>query len=116
MRILDEQGREHPREDCDLTAGVLLEETIIRPGAAPVDNVTKFAWAAEDFEPILRYVQVPEAQRAAERIARLKQQLADTDYTVIKIAEGAAAPEEYADVIARRQAWRAEINGLEGAL
>ena len=116
MRILDEQGREHPREDCDLTAGVLLEETIIRPGAAPVDNVSKFAWAEEDFEPILRYVQVPEEQRAAERIARLKQQLADTDYTVIKIAEGAAAPEEYTDVIAQRQAWRAEINGLEGAL
>lgn len=113
MRILDEQNVERTEADCDLTTGVLLEETIIRPGAAPIDNVSKFAWAAEDFEPILRYVQVPEEQRAAERIARLKQQLADTDYTVIKIAEGAATREEYADVIARRQAWRAEINGLE---
>ena len=116
MRILDEENLERTEADCDLTAGVLLEETIVRPDAQPIDNVTKFAWAEGDFEPILRYVQVPEAQRAAERIARLKQQLADTDYTVIKIAEGAAAPEEYTDVIAQRQAWRAEINGLEGSL
>ena len=116
MRILDEQGVERTQADCDLTAGVLLEETIVRPGATPIDNVTKFVWAAEDLEPILRYVQVPEEQRAAERIAWLKQQLADTDYAVIKIAEGAAAPEEYADVIAQRQAWRGEINRLEGKL
>ena len=112
MRILDEQGRERAEADCDLTAGVLLEETVIRPEAAPIDNVTKFAWAEEDYETILRYIAVPEAQR----IAQLKQQLADTDYTVIKIAEGAATREEYAQVIAQRQAWRTEINGLEGAL
>ena len=95
---------------------MLLEETIIRPEAAPVDNVTKFAWAEEDYETIWRYVQIPAEQRAAEQIARLKRQLADTDYTVIKIAEGAATPEEYAEVITQRQAWRAEINELEGAL
>ena len=116
MRILDEHGVEHTQADCDLTAGVLLEETIVRPGAAPIDNVTKFAWAEEDLEPILRYVQVPEEQRAAERIAWLKGRLADTDYAVIKIAEGAAAPEEYADMVAQRQAWRGEINRLEGKL
>ena len=50
----------------------------------------------------------------SERIAELKQLLADTDYAVIKIAEGAATPEEYTDVIANRQAWREEINELEG--
>lgn len=48
------------------------------------------------------------------RIAELKMFLADTDYAVIKIAEGAATKEEYADLIAQRQAWRAEINELEG--
>ena len=47
------------------------------------------------------------------RIAELKQLLSDTDYVVIKIAEGAATAEEYADVIAQRQAWRAEIRELE---
>ena len=49
----------------------------------------------------------------AVRIAELKQRLADTDYVVIKIAEGSATKEEYADVIANRRAWREEIRSLE---
>ncbi len=47
------------------------------------------------------------------RIKELKQMLFDTDYVVIKIAEGVATTEDYADVIARRQVWREEINQLE---
>lgn len=47
------------------------------------------------------------------RIAELKQLLADTDYVVIKIAEGSATKEEYADVIEQRKAWREEIRELE---
>ena len=50
--------------------------------------------------------------RNASRIAELKVLLAGTDYAVIKIAEGVATAEEYADVIAQRQAWRAELNSL----
>jgi hypothetical protein len=46
------------------------------------------------------------------RIAELKQLLADTDYVVIKIAEGSATKEEYADVIEQRKDWRAEIREL----
>lgn len=114
MRILDEQGQPLTEEQCDLTAGYLREEVVIRPDAEPIDNVTKFAWADEDYETIQRYVVIPEEERRVERIAQLKQQLSDTDYAVIKIAEGAATPEEYAEVIAQRQAWRAEINRLEG--
>lgn len=114
MRILDEQGHPLTEEQCDLTAGYLREEVVIRPDAEPIDNVTKFAWADEDYETIQRYVAIPEEERRVERIAQLKQQLSDTDYAVIKIAEGAATPEEYAEVIAQRQAWRAEINRLEG--
>lgn len=48
------------------------------------------------------------------RIAELKGKLAATDYAIIKIAEGAATHDEYADVIEQRQAWRAEINELGG--
>ena len=47
------------------------------------------------------------------RIAELKQLLADTDYVVIKIAEGAATAEDYSEIIALRQAWREEIRELE---
>lgn len=114
MRILNEQDVELTQEQCDLKTGYLREETIIRPDAAPIDDVTKFAWADEDYETIHRYVAVPEEQRQAQRIAWLKGQLSTTDYAVIKIAEGAATEAEYAELIARRQAWREEINQLEG--
>ena len=50
---------------------------------------------------------------AAEQIAALKQKLVETDYSVIKIAEGAATTEEYADLIAQRRLWRQQINDLE---
>ena len=52
-------------------------------------------------------------QVKAQTIYRLKMQLSATDYAVIKIAEGAATPEEYAELIAQRQQWRQEINALE---
>ena len=48
-----------------------------------------------------------------EHIAELKQKLSDTDYIACKIAEGAATKEEYAEILAQRQAWREEINNLE---
>ena len=114
MRILNEQDVELTEAQCDLSTGYFREETIVRPDAAPIDNITKFAWADEDYETIRRYVDVPEEQRREDRIAWLKGLLSATDYAVIKIAEGAATPEEYADVIAQRQAWREEINQLEG--
>lgn len=42
-----------------------------------------------------------------------KRRLAQTDYAVIKIAEGAATRDEYEDVIEERAALRARINELE---
>lgn len=52
--------------------------------------------------------------RAKKReIAQLKRKLAETDYCVIKIAEGVATSEEYAEVLVQRQQWRARINQLE---
>lgn len=48
-----------------------------------------------------------------KEIARLKKNLADTDYIPAKIAEGAATREEYAEEIAQRQSWRDRINELE---
>lgn len=113
MRILNEIGEEINREACDLTVGELRPETIIRPDATPIDNETKHAWADEDYEDILRYVVVPDAERREQRVAALKANLAATDYVVIKIAEGAATAEEYAAVITDREAWRKEINTLE---
>lgn len=48
-----------------------------------------------------------------ERIAELKQMLADTDYKAIKYVEGWITPEEYEPIKIQRQSWRDEINRLE---
>ena len=48
MRILNEQGEELNEAECDLTMGFLRQETVIRAQAAPIDNITKFAWTDED--------------------------------------------------------------------
>lgn len=63
-------------------------------------------------------VEPTEAEINAQRVAELKQKLADSDYAVIKIAEATgeeteALREKYAQVIADRKAWREEINQLE---
>lgn len=58
--------------------------------------------------------EVAEMQRL-NRIAELKQLLAESDYKAIKFAEGWLTADEYADTKAQRQAWRDEINELEGA-
>lgn len=92
--------------------GYYVEETRVKKDAMPIDNVTKFAWADEDYETIRCYVAVPESERREDRVAALKAKLAETDYAVIKIAEGAATAEDYADLIAQRKMWREEINRL----
>ena len=53
------------------------------------------------------------SEEAIEKIRVLKMQLAETDYIASKIAEGSATTKDYADKIAERQEWRAEINRLE---
>jgi len=54
------------------------------------------------------------ASEKLEQIAVLKAQLAATDYVCCKIIEGVSTPADYADVLAQRQAWRAQIDDLGG--
>jgi hypothetical protein len=42
--------------------------------------------------------------------------LRETDYVAAKIAEGAATPEEYAEVLVKRQQEREDINGAQAEL
>lgn len=51
-----------------------------------------------------------------ERISELKKLLAESDYKAIKYAEGLISESEYTITKAQRQAWRDEINTLEGML
>ena len=72
---------------------------------ARIDDING-VWTIVSAEP------TPEERRITE-INELKMFLSDTDYVVIKIAEGVATPEDYADVIAQRQSARARIRELE---
>ena len=93
----------------------------------PLDETKPILEVSDDFDlqsvrdyvfssgALIRDPYVP-APSAAEQIAALKCKLSETDYAVIKIAEGAATAADYADLIAQRKAWRAEINDLEGRI
>ena len=82
----------------------MMRETIIcdaRTGAVTIEQVEDNTPEYIDYQP---------------EIEDCKARLAETDYVVIKIAEGAAQYEEYADVIAERRALRARISELEQLL
>ena len=74
----------------------------------------KEAW--DEYEDILRFVAFPAKELATRKIQELKQKLADTDYNILKVVEGAATLAEMAEVIAQRAEWRLEINNLEKEL
>lgn len=90
------------------------------------DEAYKFVeengYTIEEIEPkgderqfkIVEIPQPTEEELKQARISELKAKLSDTDYIVIKIAEGEATQEDYAEVLANRKSWREEINELEG--
>lgn len=105
IEAVEEQGhyntiREYPNGGKD------VEWVVDVPGVK-----AKEAW--DEYEDILRFIPFTDAELASNRIAELKQMLRDTDYVTIKIAEGVATKEEYADILEQRSAWRTEINNLE---
>ena len=57
-----------------------------------------------------------EYEKAQARIVELKQMLADADYWTSKRVDGEYTDEEWAEKVAIRKAWRAEINELEKVL
>lgn len=66
MRTVDKDGNDiDPQgldEDC------FVEVDIVRKGADPIDDVTKFAWADDDWERVLQYCP-PSPEKVAEREA-----------------------------------------------
>ncbi|WP_277030574.1 hypothetical protein [Turicimonas muris] len=85
-------------------------------GKEPEENKTEF-WEklgviyTEEPDP-----EPPQRVLALREVRELKAKLSETDYAVIKIAEGAANTEEYSEVITQRESWRARINELEAQL
>ena len=72
----------------------------------------KFNGSAWEYEEILPLPEPTPEELKQQEISDLKAKLAASDYAVIKIAEGAATKEEYADLIDQRQSWRARLNEL----
>lgn len=73
--VYDQYG--NPLESYDLAKGYLQPKTIIRPDAAPIDNVKKFAWDDGDYQEIQVYI--PYASTPAPtRLDRLEAQAAYT--------------------------------------
>ena len=88
--------------------------------ATRIINPTRAMYEAAGYHYVVQVPHEPTEEEVAEmqrqaRIAELKQLLAESDYKAIKFAEGWLTADEYADTKAQRQAWRNEINELEGA-
>lgn len=140
MRILDENGIEIEENDVDNSKGYLTEEKLFvvhhdaiefipekghyeviaeyKNGGKDVEWIVDIPAveakeAYDEYETILRFVPFSEKELDEIEILSLKQKLAETDYCVIKIAEGSATLEEYSDVISERKKWRQTINDLE---
>lgn len=116
MRLLNENYDEISEAEIVPEKGRLYRKNIIKPDAVPVDDITKFAYADDDYEEVMIYERISEGEILTKHIEDLKRKLTDTDYVVIKIAEGVSAADEYAGVISARQEWRNEINLYEKKL
>ena len=138
MRIFDENNNEI--QEYDQTKGFLKNDKILKAHHEAIKEVpeqghyeviaeypnggkdvewvvdvegVKASDAWDEYEDILRFVLFTDKELAEQRIAELKGNLFNTDYVVLKIAEGAATLDEYSEVIQQRAAWRKEINELE---
>ena len=46
--------------EYDLDKGALVPARAVKEDATPIDNVTKWAWAEDDYEDVMMYVETPE--------------------------------------------------------
>lgn len=101
--IYDENG--DVVENPDLSLGCVTEQVVIKPDAEPIDDVTKFAWADEDYETRNVYVpytveeiaRMDEAARRAQRkgwLASAPSQMADMDELLVALYESQLETDE----------------------
>lgn len=101
--IYDESG--NPIESPDLTLGYVTEQVVIRDDTEPIDDVTKFAWADDDYETRRVYVpytadelaRMAEAAERAEReewLVSAPSQLADMDELLVALYESQLETDE----------------------
>lgn len=109
---LDPRASEAAGHDVYLLPGnaTFLQPLLEKPGYK-----VKFTDGAWEYEEIPAAPSPTPEELKQKEIQELKAKLTASDYAVIKIAEGAATAEEYADLIKSRKEWRTRINELEGA-
>lgn len=76
MMVYDQKGNQ--LESYDMTKGYLQPKTIIRPDAAPIDNVKKFAWEDGDYQEIQVYIPYEIRENEPSQLDRIEAQAAYT--------------------------------------
>lgn len=124
-KILENGALEYaPRNKDGISNWGLDEELVLSAGYLPVEEteipidgkVYTTSYEIKNGKIITLYNEVIQFEEEIKqnRIYELKQLLAETDYVVIKIAEGEATREEYEEVLDKRRTWREEIRLLQG--
>lgn len=143
MKILDELDNELNANELDFSKGYLKEEKIFIKHHDAISAVEEqghyetireypnggrdVEWiidvpeveakeAYDEYEDIQRFVKFTQKELNSFKIEELKQKLNETDYCVLKIAEGSATYDDYSKIIAKRREWRKEINNLEESI
>ena len=86
MMVYDLNG--NVLESYDLSKGSLSTRTVIRAGAFPIDNITKFAWADDDYEDVLVYIPYEEQTAEPTQLDRIEAQVTYTAMMTGTLIEG----------------------------
>jgi len=112
MKYFDSNYNLISENEVDLNKGYCIDFYILKENVETI-NETKSVYQPEDFEKAKMYCRISDKEILQNQINELKQKLSNTDYVAIKISEGAATQEEYAEVLTERANWREQINKLE---
>lgn len=86
MRIIDTEG--NPLQSPNLNKGYLVVRQEIREAATPIDNITKFAWADDDYEEVQVYIPHEEQTTEPTQLDRIEAQVAYTAMMTGTLMEG----------------------------
>lgn len=73
MKLFDESMNPLEESQIDLENGYLVRSTVIKPGAAPIDNIHKFSWEDGDYEEI--YIYTPKSKQEPSEVETLQAQV-----------------------------------------
>lgn len=105
-----QEGRIIAVSDTDSVFNLLVKDAV---ASDPEHVADDYIFSFEDRQYVLKTDDRAKAELRKERIAELKQLLANHDYWTSKHADGEYTDEEWAEKVAQRKAWRDELRELE---